>query len=652
MVNQPEEGPEEALRRDDLRFRACSGILKAFPGNDLPLFRRQTRIIQNTAVKLKVSKCHMVAFLLTRSVEVVAVMPLVQEGGSVSLAVMSNGHTATIEEDPFLVCRNARKTDPATAKGDIISFLATATTEMPIPSEVTLHSYLAENWMKIYWEAHLGIFQCLARKAQRQRDSVSAHAHFVHYCLLSAVPKNKRRLSIKKSTGVFHYFDLIKVVGELPVASRRPLLRLPTPYAGSGDTLRCYFSRNELQAIQDVRSFAREAIPESEKEAFDNLPIFGPAIDLSEQLNDETIQQMLQAFVRLLIAVLSQTGSVYDDIPSTPSPSDLLTTGNRLSQASAFFYVLQHAQSKLLGWVLNDWLAPQLEERYEDMMREEALQSEADETEVEDNELGDEEADELEPVVSESISTRLVKYLRLCFATYRYAREISVIDPKLFAEFSIVATTYTDKSTEDWRDTVKAAYEEFGGEHWRKKSDAVIAQVETLATSGEQLDKAWLRFTRQRPQVNDGVSHCEATLASLYLAAKLGEPILDESFRNALPYVGPSKPCCPLCCIIIEEVNVELILHGHHDTIEILFNHATPCTTALPPGLPASVRARIINRLLGLVHKSLEDFTKKKRLGSHSTEQSEPLSNSRLLEELNLLGIGHQLEDSEPVLEE
>ncbi|RPA72166.1 hypothetical protein BJ508DRAFT_314957 [Ascobolus immersus RN42] len=612
-VESDDDGTEQ-IRKDDLCFRSCSAILKAFPGNEINLFPRQSESIFDPEVKKAADRCHKVAFLLVRDEEVVAVMPLRRDGAGISLVVASNRPGSSSTET---LPSNARKNDlPPEYRNT--EFLPLRWVEDPTSAGMKFYDFLSANWMNISWEHHIGLFKRYLHRAQSVPDRSASKALY-HYCHLISYMKNQKRL-LDLPRGGISYFKLLERVR---LRKRTDFLGFRRPYKGQEDRLCSYISVVELDAVEYIRQSVSDALPETERANFTGLSIFNVDRErLDQKATAATILQILEDFFAVLVAVLRFTKDAYELLSSDSMPNSTLlrTVANRLTRAGHFFYVLE-LKSKLLPWILNDWLQRSFNDEHEAMVEEvqcsaPVLDSEADEDDDEDNEaeIGDEDADNIDYVEATTIAEKVGNYLRLCFATYRYCRELSNAKHMVIGRVAIAGVRNTAMSPEDWRTTVRWAYQACGiKELWKPKAEEVIGQIETLANCDNAVERNRLKFFRQMPTVQGGVIHCEAALASLYLLGRINSSHIDPEFRRILPTLGSSKPCCPLCSIIVKEINRELRKLGSAVAIPILFTHSTPCTSALPPGLPQRVRKAILQTVAEKVYASLEDLSRESK---------------------------------------
>ncbi|RPA72167.1 hypothetical protein BJ508DRAFT_314958 [Ascobolus immersus RN42] len=662
MSESRKESDLEDARDDDLLFRTCSAILKALPARDLPLFPRTQRVIEDQEIKLETAKSHKIAFLLARPGEVVAVMPLARNDSSedfnLALALNEPGIDFSAA-DPYAVCANPRRGEQAAERGEGPEFLSVQYAVMP-PQEgsTEIWDYMASHWGDIPFAKHVGLFQTHLHRVQSDEEGFR---RFATYCHLSAAPKNKKRLTDRPQSGGVLYLTVLE---EMSTRKLPPLPQSSRPYEGRSDFPSSYITSNDPKEMRQMGTLLCALLPKAEGDKLSKLFIFtheASTLDLHRKTKNSVIQQLLNDGFKIFVALLSCTKTVYDNIcpdspviahprktvttpsrsqptpmkkpsQSRPSPALLRTIGDQLRQIGRFFYVME-LYSRLLPWMLEVWLRELLSNVHERLEGEaNADLPPGDEDEIDAEDLGDEDS-EIGLTASPTLASKVLKFVRLCFATYRYARELSMVDKVAVGEIAIITVSYTDKAAEDWKQTIWYAYETHGEEAtWRAQCSVVIDKIKNIAGGNDHSLRNWFKFSRQTPQVNDGVVHCEAALASLYLLAQMDGELPHPDLERLLAIVGPSKPCCPLCAIIIEEINWKLGTLGNV-TIPILFTHTTPCTTALPPSLPADVRERILHRVTGKLFESLEFFRRRDRVGTHTSEQSEPLRDSVLLQE-------------------
>lgn len=401
------------------------------------------------------------------------------------------------------------------------------------------------------------MYQSLLHQSQTRRNEIKYSKYFIHYFFISNHLKNKKRLLSSSRNGV-SYFSLLQNIGTGDVQSFPTSSR---PYAGDEYRLSSYLSSEDLTEIHSIRPFISNSLPENEKQKFNNLLIFRQDLSqLDQRKKREVIQEILENFLHVLLAVLRCARDAYDIVlptrsastsaadpptdssastksaPSVPTPAALRKFASHLCEISHFFYILHLSRSKILQWVLNVWLIGTLEDGFRKLRFSASLPPAGDqEEEDEDCELGDEDADNIDSVEAKFAAEKISLYLRLSFATYRYAREISWVDNIRVGRMAILSVGCTDKTAEDWKDTVRFVYKQFGqnedtfaneeyieegetdADNWEERCRSVIEQIEFLSRSGDTATRNWLKFARQSKQANQGACHCEAILAALFL---------------------------------------------------------------------------------------------------------------------------------------
>ncbi|RPA72168.1 hypothetical protein BJ508DRAFT_419601 [Ascobolus immersus RN42] len=607
MTHPMDEDDSKQRRIFNLRFRSCSRILTALPGKEIGLLQQHNRNINNVSVKRSVVRCHRIAFMLARTVqEEVSVMPLSKNGGLTLLVATSTPEATAmdIEADWSEGSNGSRKEDPGLKEARSTSgFLPLEWAEHKLSDEVSVHAYLATNWNNIPLQDHVGAFQCLAQEAQRHPETTSSYTSFIHYCLLVAYRKDMKTL-LRNYPGGISYFKLLQNVGKVSFKKKRNSFFYCTPYEGPEDEICSYISEEELREVRAMRASAREAFStEEDRTEFDAMPIFNLDLHSTRKLSRKATMRILENFYTVVLAALRRTAQVYACIPATPTIDDLIEAGNCLAKLHRFFYVLQLERSKLLPWIIRKWLEQWFDKEY-GQMKTAAQKARTSIVCSDEDALEDEEIYGIEPLDStRTVADRLCRYLRNSFATLQYAREIAIGGPMITQPFGIIRTTTGEIDSEDWQDTLRAAYKGYFYGESEPKCDQVISQVKSAAKEIE------LGFARPRPYLRT-TSHCEVTLAALHLTARFNHTIPDPSLRHTLPILGFSKPVCPLCSLILEEINQLLEAKGC-ERIPILVSHTKPCSASLPPGLPDSAQKRIMKRVEMLVFETFEHFVRK-----------------------------------------
>src|SRR5690606_38578277 len=126
------------------------------------------------------------------------------------------------------------------------------------------------------------------------------------------------------------------------------------------------------------------------------------------------------------------------------------------------FFDIMLSQSALFPWIMEDWLSGVLENTYAAhdlrIRQEKGKEPRAQDSRISDTDVGDDDADDILQEYPTTISKRIMKWLRLTFATFRYARDLSKQTEFKLADFRIVETKVPDQEMKDWRDTIKTIY--------------------------------------------------------------------------------------------------------------------------------------------------------------------------------------------------
>lgn len=305
----------------------------------------------------------------------------------------------------------------------------------------------------------------------------------------------------------------------LPLPESVPYPKAPTGskrYLSDEDKRACHL------ALQWIFS-------EEEREAL-KLRVLGVAegqdgMSLSSSESEVYVKALLQDFLHLVVAVLKKAETTYSSIPKTLDEtwqlrglrSMLVPIGDFMSHISA--------DSELLKWILEEWLAGLLGQTYISIIQGNSTNKSKEQEETEDAEAyAEEDADDIDNDSPTTISGTVLKWLKLASTTNRYCTRLSKLDVDRIGTFCIVGTARTTETEmEPWDQTVKICYRHCEPDsNWDSKAQTAISLLESRATSDQEPDRRWLAFTSKQKPKNSGVPHCEAVLAALHLQAVLG----------------------------------------------------------------------------------------------------------------------------------
>jgi hypothetical protein len=94
-----------------------------------------------------------------------------------------------------------------------------------------------------------------------------------------------------------------------------------------------------------------------------------------------------------------------------------------------------------------------------------------------------------------------------------------------------------------------------------------------------------------------------------------------QALRSSPPLIASSKRCCPVCAAILDG------LADGSSAYPIYANHSIVFGCALPPGLPNSVRNKVLDYFDGMLFAYLSDAMRERRM-SDGSGQSEALSSN------------------------
>lgn len=95
-----------------------------------------------------------------------------------------------------------------------------------------------------------------------------------------------------------------------------------------------------------------------------------------------------------------------------------------------------------------------------------------------------------------------------------------------------------------------------------------------------------------------------------------------DVLKTSYSIVAPSKRCCPVCATLIASLSRET----GGPILNTLTKHPFIFPTALPVGLPESVRRRLLNQYRERLRQELDTIVVRARKSSSLSVQSEPLS--------------------------
>ncbi|RPA75160.1 hypothetical protein BJ508DRAFT_339163 [Ascobolus immersus RN42] len=610
----------KAYRKDQMRYRSLTGLLGSLSIStstdselESTIFRRRSGAVPYTYTETNVPR--KIAFLLNQHCEDIAVMP-VRLGGSgnlYSLVVTSSARDREYQRKyPHLVLYEEEDDEGI---GYTIK-----KAEVPEDAKDNLDQYLVDNWQQIPWHHHIGIFELLLKNALKIKPSESTIISKTHrvsmfqsYCFLTSYRKNQARLSRYPAGNAPKFIDLMKTFVSKELLNTRGA-RLPQskvyPTKMLDQTLACYFSSEDMKAIHALSEHAftpqeRADHGFSQKRIFATTTCLDPTSTSVPIPNEVDIWVLLVEFVKVLVAALEQARYTYASLPETsPTHEDIQHFRKVIKAVSRFFNYLLYS-SPLLKWIIEQWLCATLTNRYSKMVY--ASQSRRDLRKASEQlELtpGDENADEVSS--PQTISGKIIKWLKLSFATYRYAAELGSITKYQLADFYAIGVTSSkgkELPLEPWKDTVREVYRICeGGKNWEKNATACISEVERRASTRFLEDRKWVAFTTINRNSDNRSPHCFTSIASLHLLSKVGH-LPDPILKHSLPFIGASVPCCPLCAVIIESINEDL--KQLKQPIIPLNKHPIPCGAALPTGLPKSIRNRILKKLSEMLYAAV-----------------------------------------------